>query len=85
MNKLNELDEVSQRRCRKCDYFNLSIPLDQKQMNCRGYGVAGKGIEECEVYIKTNTLIHRIQYLKGDRSPLFSCGDGELEVDTYEE
>lgn len=69
--------DLKKERCRRCDYMNMKIPLDQKKSNCLE-------IEErsnCSVYTLTTRLKERIKYEKGEVGPVIACGkDGYIDT-----
>ena len=71
------MDEIKKKRCGKCDYMNNDIPISKKKPNCMG-------IPDCEIYLRTIRLEHRIEYLRGERGPTFYSGK-EPFIDFYTE
>ncbi len=70
MNCLNEMDEVTRKRCGECDYMNNDVAINKKRPNCKD---SYKQIE-CEVYLRTHKLENRVKYLRGEIGPIFFCG-----------
>lgn len=65
-------DEVSMKRCKQCDYMSLDVPISRKKPLC-GKSLDGKCLE-CDVYLTTERLKDRINYLNGKTGPLFIDG-----------
>jgi hypothetical protein len=76
------MDEITRRRCEKCDFMNNDVPISKKKPNCRGL----ENITNCEIYMRTNRLEDRIRYLRGEISGTFICSRKHgCEIDFYEE
>ena len=76
MLKLKEMDDITRNRCGKCDYMNSNVPINKKTPGCKSVS----GMVNCELYLMTNRIDNRIEFLKGNIGPIFVCGeDGYVE------
>lgn len=70
-------DELARHRCEKCDYMNLNVPLPAKKTAC-----PWDTRLICDVFLTSERLKDRINYLNGKRSALFIDGVDRC-VDTF--
>lgn len=70
-------DELALHRCEKCDYMSLSVPLNEKKTFCPWDTRLA-----CDVFLTSERLKDRINYLSGKRGALFIDGVDKC-VDTF--
>lgn len=70
-------NELARRRCEQCAYMMLDIPISDKKTEC-----PWETRLACDVYLTTERLKDRINYLKGKRSALFIDGIAGC-IDTF--
>lgn len=76
MDKLKNMNEIQAKRCEKCDYLNITIPMNIKKSNC-------KDELSCEMVAYNARLINRIKYIKGEVSATHFSINGKHEIDDY--
>lgn len=73
-------DEIHYQACKHCDYLKIDLPIAHKKPKC-GLSSSGRCME-CDVYLTTERLKSRINYLNGKIGPLFACGTNGF-IDTF--
>lgn len=76
------MDEITERICKHCDYLNLDKSLLEKTPKCGLSLDSCSRCMNCDVYLTTERLKSRIEYITGKIGPLFACGANGF-VDTF--
>lgn len=80
--KNTDKDDITKKICGTCDYLNNDISISKKQRNCKNM----EKITECEVYMKTNKLQKRVDYLNRIKgTTFFKFSDSHEEIDFYDD
>lgn len=70
-------NEIARRRCEQCEYMALDIPISEKKTECPWDTRLA-----CDVYLTTERLKDRVNYLAGKQSALFISGAAGC-IDTF--